>query len=203
MAKVIIDLSMSLDGFIAGPNDDAKNGLGLRGGEHIFDWYTTSERPSKYGNLFRPEGANVDVVEEMFASAGALLTGRRTYDITHGWGGTHPVNDMPVVVLTHEPPKDVPKGKSEFFFITDGIESAVKKAKEAAGDKSVGIAGASAAQQALKVGLVDEIFVHIAPIILGDGVRLFDHFGDDSIRLEIIRSFEGPLVNHIRYRVVK
>ncbi|GAB3316990.1 dihydrofolate reductase family protein [Larkinella ripae] len=202
MAKIVIDLSMSLDGFIAGPHDDAQNGLGLRGGEHIFDWYTTGSEPSPYGDLFRPEGANVKVVEEMFKTVGAILTGRRTYDITHGWAGTHPINGIPIIVVTHEKPQEVPTGKSTLIFESD-FKTAVEKAKEAAGDKSVGISGASLAQQALKAGLVDEIFVHIAPILLGDGVRLFDHFGDRFIRLAIIESFEGPLVNHIRYRVVK
>lgn len=202
MANVVIDLTMSLDGFIAGPNDDAEHGLGLRDGERLFDWYTTSNEPSPYGELFRPEGANVKVVEEMFETAGAILTGRRTYDITHGWNGTHPVNGIPIIVVTHKKPHYVPEGKSTIVFESD-VPTAVEKAKQAAGDKNVGISGASLAQQCLKAGLVDEIFIHIAPILLGAGVRLFDHFGDQSIKLKIIESFEGPCVNHIRYRVVR
>ena len=203
MAKVIIDLSMSLDGFIAGPNDRGKYPLVERGGEHIFDWYHVGTAAMHGDERFNPEGANRDVVEEMFRTAGAMLTGRRTYEISHGWKGTHPVNGIPVIVLTHNVPENVPKGASTFIFVTDGIASAVQKAKAAAGDKHVGIGGASAAQQALAAGLVDEIYLHVAPILLGDGVRLFEHLGDRSIRLEPLSVLEAPKVTHLRYRVVK
>lgn len=149
---------------------------------------------------FTPKGRNQEVVQEMFANAGASFTGRRTYDISGGWNGTHPVNGIPVVVLTHRAPKDVPEGRSKFTF-TDDLQKAVTVAKEAAGDKDVGLAGASVAQQCLKAGLVDEIYVHIAPILLGDGVRLFDHLGDDSINLEFVNAITTPETTHLRYRV--
>jgi dihydrofolate reductase len=203
MAKIIIELSMSLDGFIAGPNDGGKYPLGERGGEHVFDWYQGGTTPIHGDERFNPEGANREVVEEMFRTAGAMLTGRRTYEIAQGWKGTHPVNGIPVIVLTHKPPANVPKGASTFIFVTDGIVSAVEKAKAAAGDKHVGIGGASAAQQALAAGLVDEIYLHVAPILLGDGVRLFEHLGDSSIRLERMSVQEAPKVTHLRYRVVQ
>ena len=203
MAKVIIELSMSLDGFIAGPDDGGKYPLGERGGEHIFDWYRGGTTPMHGDERFNPEGANRDVVEEMFRTAGAMLTGRRTYEIAGAWKGTHPVNGIPVIVLTHHVPENVPKGASTFIFVTDGIVSAVEKAKAAAGDKYVGIGGASAAQQALAAGLVDEIYLHVAPILLGDGVRLFEHLGDRSIRLEPLSVLEAPKVTHLRYRVVR
>jgi len=201
MAKVVISLTMSLDGFIAGPNDDFDHPLGTRGGLKLFNWYTSGTGPGVHGDArFKPKGPNQDVVQEMFATAGASLTGRRTYDIAGGWNGTHPVNAIPVVVLTHRPPKDVPKGKSEFTF-TDDLREAVKVAKAAAGDKDVGIAGGSVAQQCLKAGLVDELYIHIAPLLLGDGVRLFDHLGDDSIDLEFVDAITTPEATHLRYRV--
>jgi dihydrofolate reductase len=201
MAKVVISLTMSLDGFIAGPGDDFDHPLGTRNGMKLFDWYTSGAGPGVNNDArFKPKGKNQEVVEELFATAGASLTGRRTYDIAGGWNGTHPVNGVPVVVLTHRPPNVVPQGKSKFTF-TDDVAEAVRVAKAAAGDKDVGIAGASVAQQCLKAGLVDEIYIHIAPMLLGDGVRLFDHLGDDSIDLEFIDAITTPEATHLRYRV--
>jgi dihydrofolate reductase len=167
MGKVVIDLSISLDGFIAGPSDGREYPLGKRGGEHLFDWYFSGDTTYE-GTMFTPKGANRQVVTEVFERAGAMLTGRRTYDITNGWDGTHPVNGIPVVILTHKPPAKVPTGKSQLVFVTEGIDSAVAKAKALAKDKDVGIGGASTAQQALRAGLVDELYLHISPILLGE-----------------------------------
>jgi dihydrofolate reductase len=149
MIKVVIDMSMSLDGFIAGPRDGPQLPLGGRGAEHIFDWYFSGNQ-SYEGTMFKPSGADRQVVAEMFQRAGVMLTGRRTYDIANGWHGTHPVNGMPVVILTHEPPLTIPKGQSELVFVTEGVEAAVVRAKGLAKNKDVGIAGASVAQQALR-----------------------------------------------------
>jgi len=205
MAKVMIDLTMSLDGFIAGPGDGDEHPLGNRGGMHIFDWYTSGTKPMHNSRLFRPEGVNREIVERTYAELGAVIFGRRTNDITHGWGGTFPVNAAPIFILTHNPPppQRVPRGKSKITFITDGIEHAVAAAKAAAGDKTVGIGGASAPQQALGAGLVDEIFLHVAPYLLGDGVRLFGCFEPGGIALEKLEVADGPLATHLRYRVMK
>jgi dihydrofolate reductase len=202
MAKVVIDVSVSLDGYVAGPNDGQKYPLGQRGGEHIFDWFTTGDTPAHGSELFKPEGNNIQVVDEMVERSGAMLTGRRTYEITNGWSGSHPIRGLPIVIMSHSVPRDIPKGDSEIVFVTDGIETAVEKAKALAGDKDVGIGGASVSQQALKAGLVDEIYLHVAPCILGNGVRLFDHLGDHSIKLEQLSTLEGPMATHLRYRVV-
>jgi dihydrofolate reductase len=204
MAKMIVDLTMSLDGFIAGPSDGPEHPLGLRDGERLFDWYTSAAPSGGLEARFAPEGPSVQVVEELFAESGAILSGRRTYDITHGWGGTFPIEGVKVVVvMTHRPPKDVPKGKTQFIFVTDGIEHAVAEAKSAAGDKNVGTCGASPAQACLAAGLADEIYVHVTPILLGAGVRLFDQLGDRSIKLEKLLVIDGPHVTHLRYRVIK
>jgi dihydrofolate reductase len=199
MATVVIDLSISLDGFIAGPDDGKRHPLGTRGGEHVFDWYTAGGEPMHGEELFRPVGANREIVEEMYRDSGAFIFGRRTYDITDGWNGRHPVNGAPLVIVTHEPPAHPPEGESSFYFTAD-VADAIAKASELAGDKSVRIGGASVAQQALNAGLVDELLLHVAPIILGAGVRLFANV-EDTIELELTRVVHGPGVVHQYYRV--
>lgn len=204
MANVIIDMTMSLDGYVAGPDDGPGAPLGKHGGMAIFDWYFSGKEAYR-DPRFKPEpGANLDEVKRMFDESGAFVFGRRTYDITNGWNGRHPVNGAPVFILTHDPPpkEEVPQGPSNLTFVTDGIASAITKAKAAAGDKHVKLGGASPGKQALKAGLVDEILVHVAPYLLGGGVRLFDALGD-GVRLEKIRVTDGSLATHLRYRVVK
>ena len=131
MPKVIIDMTMSLDGYVAGPEDGPEFPLGRHDGMAIFDWYFSGTEEYRTP-LFKPEpGPNLDQVKRMYAKSGAFIFGRRTYDITKGWGGRHPVNGVPVLVLTHNPPpaETVPKGPSNLTFITDGIESAIRQAK--------------------------------------------------------------------------
>ena len=204
MTRVVIDMTISLDGFVAGPNDGKQFPLGRHGGMSIFDWYQTGDEEVE-SPLFRPAaGANREQVERMFAESGAFIFGRRTYDITDGWGGRHPLHGVPVFILTHEPPPAaaVPKGPSNLTFVTDGIESALRQAKAVAGGKDVKLGGASPGKAALAAGLVDEILVHVAPYLLGGGVRLFGEL-TDGIRLEKLAVADGPLATHIRYRVIK
>ena len=155
--------------------------------------------------LFKPEaGVNREIVEEMLENSGAFIFGRKTYDITKGWGGRHPVRGAPVFVLTHRPPApaDVPQGPSNLTFVTDGIAEAIAQARAVAGDKEIKLGGASPGQQALAAGLCDEILVHVAPFLIGGGVRMFEGF-EGPIRLEKLSSRDGPLATHIRYRVLK
>ena len=204
MPNVIIDMTMSLDGYVAGPGDGPGFPLGQHGGHAIFDWYSSGTEEYR-SPLFKPEpGPNLDEVKRMFAESGAYIFGRRTYEITHGWGGRHPVNGAPVFVLTHRPPppESVPGGPSNLTFVTDGIASAIRQAQAAAGDKHVKLGGASPCKQALHAGLVDEILVHLAPYLLGGGVRLFDAL-PDGVRLEKLGVRDGPLATHVRYRVIK
>ena len=200
MATVVIDMSVSLDGFVAGPNDGHEFPLGERGGERIFDWFQAGGEPIGGDPRFRPAGADRPIVEEMFTTSGSVVSGRRTYDIADGWGGTFPINAMPVFVVTHVPPADPPVGESRMTFVTDGVESAIRQARQAAGDGVVGVSGASISQQALQLGLVDEIRLHVAPILLGEGVRLFEHLGD-AIELELVDVIDGPGATHVRYVV--
>jgi dihydrofolate reductase len=202
MTKVVIDMSMSLDGFVAGPDDGRADGLGRHGGPHLFDWYVSGQE--EYGDrLFRPEpGTNRDEVERMFAESGAYIFGRRTYDITDGWGGRHPVNGAPVFVLTHDPPADFPRGSSNLTFVTDGIQSAIDQARAVAGGKDIKLGGASPGKQALAAGLCDEILIHLVPYLLGGGVQLFDPL-PDGIQLEKLSVSDGPFATHLRYRVIR
>jgi dihydrofolate reductase len=203
MSKVVIDMTMSLDGFVAGPEDGPEYPLGKNDGNRIFDWYSSGQESYRH-KLFKPEpGANLDQVKLMYAESGAFIFGRRTYEIAHGWGGAHPVNGVPVFVLTHTPPPEntVPKGPSNLAFVTDGIASAIRQAREVAGERDIKLGGASPGQQALKAGLCDEILIHLAPCILGDGVRLMDHLGG-PVHLQKLSASDGPMATHLRYRVL-
>lgn len=205
MSKVVIDMSVSLDGFVAGPDDGKKFSLGGNGAQHIFDWFTSGGgEPVRYDWMRPAPGADRDETERMFADSGAYIFGRRTYDQVDGWGGSHPVEGVPVFILTHTAPDpaSVPRGKSRLIFVADGIASAVTQAKAAAAGKEVKLGGASACQQALTVGLVDEILVHVAPHLMGAGVRLFDHLGG-PVRLAKLSARDGALATHLRYRVLK
>jgi dihydrofolate reductase len=144
---------------------------------------------------------------EMYPTIGVEVTGRRTFDITNGWNGRHP-SDVPVIVVTHEVPKAwveefVDGQGAPFTFVTDGVERAVELAKKVAGDRNVAVGAASLVQQCLKLGLLDEIQIDLAPVLLGDGVRLFDGLGGAPTELERTRIIETPDVTHITFRVVK
>lgn len=167
MTKVVIDMTMSLDGFVAGPDDSRADPLGGQGGMHLFDWYFSGDEEYR-DPLFRPEaGANRDEVERMFAERGAFIFGRRTYEIAHGWSGRHPVNGVPVFVLTRDPPADHPLGPSNLTFVTDGIESAIHQARAVADDQDIELGGASPGKHALAAGSCDEILIHVVPYLLG------------------------------------
>jgi dihydrofolate reductase len=202
MSKVVIDMSMSLDGFVAGPDDGKAHPLGQHGGSHVFDWYTSGTEEYE-SPLFRPAaGANRAEVERAFAESGAFIFGRRTYEIANGWNGRHPVNGAPTFILTHRPPATFPRGPSNLTFVTDGIESAIRQARSVAGDKDIKLGGASPGKQALAAGLCDEILIHLAPYLLGGGVRLFDAL-PHGIGLEKLSLSAGPFATHLRYRVVR
>ena len=133
---------------------------------------------------------------------GAFVTGRRTFDITNGWGGSPPLG-VPAFVVTHTVPQEWVYEGSPFTFVTDGVESAVERAKAVAGDKDVAVGAASIAQQCLQAGLLDEIHIDLVPVLLGDGVRLFDHLGTGPIELQRTRVIEAPDVTHLTFRVVR
>jgi dihydrofolate reductase len=202
MGKVVFANSVSLDGYVAGPNDGPDNGLG-DGGARLFDWYSNGDTAVPLQGtdmVFKVSRASAEMLQEEWSKIGAMVAGRRMFDIAHAWGG-NPPGGGPCFIVTHNPPQEWLKPDSPFTFVTDGVESAVRQAKQAAGDKDVAISSASIAQQCLRAGLLDEINLDLAPVILGGGVRLLDHL--EHIDLEIVRVIEGKSVTHLKYRVVK
>lgn len=199
MGTVGAGFSMSLDGFIAGPNDEV---------DRVFAWMFRGDTDVKLtrgdqGIDLKVSSEGAEQFEDMTQSIGAIVSGRRMFDVAGAWGGKHPLN-VPIVVLTHHPPQEwINKPDSPFTFVTDGVESAVAKAKEIAGDKSVGVGGADVTRQCLKLGLLDDIGIDLVPVLLGSGVRLFEHLGIEPIELEITGVTEDVGVTHLRYRVVR
>ncbi|HEY8599225.1 MAG TPA: dihydrofolate reductase family protein [Thermomicrobiales bacterium] len=195
MGIVGTGFSMSLDGFIADPHGDV-------GG--LFAWYDAGDATYTYpgGMVVKPSAVSAQVIRETVERTGAIVTGRRLFDLTNGWGGRHPI-DVPIFVVTHEAPLDWDHPDAPFTFVTDGVESAIAQARATAGEKNVGIGGANVAQQALRAGLVDEIAVELVPLLLGDGIRFFDHLGSVPIALDRTSLIEAPGVTHLRFRVVK
>lgn len=192
MATVICDMSMSLDGYVTGPNDSRENPFG-DGAGMLHDW------------LFKDvTDDDKAMLQEMIDSCGAVVMGRTSFDKNEGdgggWGDGGPVGDLPVFVVTHNAPTAT--YPSVYTFVTDGVASAIERAKIAAGDKVVGLHGATVMQQGLPLGLVDEIRVHIVPVLIGGGTRLFDTL-PSGIALEQVSSSSTPAVTHLRYRVVR
>ena len=205
MGKVTTGFSMSLDGFVAGANDNPDNGLG-DGGDRLFKWYfsgdATHEVPIGNGT-FKMSKEGADLVQEASASAGALVTGRRTFDIANAWGGRHPMN-APIVVVTHRVPQEwFNKPGSPFTFVTDGVVSAIEIARRIAGDKTVVVGAPSIVKQCLQLGLMDEIHIDLVPALLFNGVRLFEQFDLQPMDLEITEVNATADVIHITFRVVK
>ena len=199
MGKVAVGLSMSLDGFIAGPNDGPGNPLG-DGGLRLFNWWSAGSERIGPDDRFKPPARSRPVVEEMFG-CGAIITGRRTFDIAGGWGGHHPLG-APFFLLTHEPPAEHVGPGTEGTVVTDGIESALRQARAVAGGKTVAVGAADVAQQYLKAGLLDEIHIDLVPVLLGGGVRLFAGLEEHPFELNCDRVVESDGVTHLRYQVV-
>jgi dihydrofolate reductase len=194
MSKVVIDMSMSLDGFVAGPDDNPGQ---------LHNWLFTGDTENRFDPMFRTSGGSTLVLDEIF-EAGAILVGRRMLDLAGAWGGRSPIRNAPVFVLTRKPPTEYEFDGSPFTFVTDGIERAVERAVRAAGAKMVYIAGgATIAQQALSTGLADEIQIHLAPVLFGEGVHLFDGVAPEgAVRLEQTRVIEAPGITHLLFRVL-
>jgi dihydrofolate reductase len=151
---------------------------------------------------FRVLPQSAELLRETRTTTGVLVTGRRLFDLTHGWGGGHPLG-VPIFVLTHTVPQEWVYEGSPYMFVTDGLESAVERAKAVAGDKDLGVVGASIVQQCIRAGLLEEIHIDLVPVLLGDGVRLFEHLGTEPMELESTRVIEGAGVTHLTFRVVK
>jgi dihydrofolate reductase len=197
VSKVIALMSMSLDGFVA----DRHEGVA-----EVFNWYMSSgdvefNTGGSDPMTFRVSPTSAEHLRSIWSELGAVLTGRRTFEVADGWNGNHAWG--PAYVLTHDVPDGWPRPDSTVHFVTDGIESAVRQAKAAAKDRSVGVHGANTIQQLLNAGLLDEIHVDIAAILLGSGVRLFDNLVGTPAILGNPTVIAGVGVTHVRYPVRK
>jgi dihydrofolate reductase len=215
MTKLRLDISTSLDGFVAGPNRTVEQPLG-DGGMQLHEWVfglaTWMESHGVEGE--GATGPDDDLIKEQLAQPGAVLMGRRMFSggegpweddpNADGWWGDDPPFHVPVFVLTHHAREVKPmEGGTTFTFVTNGIEAALEQARGVAGEKNVAIAGgANVVQQYLKAGLLDEMQIHVAPVLLGGGVRLFeDHVGAQPPEVEATRVIQSPTVTHLKYRV--
>ncbi len=199
MGSLVVALSVSLDGFIAGPNDGVANPLGDGGGK-LFEWWTAGREAMGGDERFRPPARSRAVVGEAFG-AGAIITGRRTFDIAGGWGGHHPIG-VPFFVVTHRPVERWVGPGTDGTVVSDGIERALAMAQAVAGDRPIGVCGADLAQQYLAAGLLDGIELSVVPVLLGGGVRLFGEL-PAPVSLDCWRVVESDGVTHLSYRVVK
>jgi dihydrofolate reductase len=194
MGNVIAFMSMSLDGFVAGPNDEV---------DRLHAWTAAGETEFRFSESdefgFKVSRASADLLRETWTT-GATLVGRRTFDLAGAWGG-NPPGGLPTIVVTHTVPGEWAKEGSPFTFVTDGVESAVEQARRAAGGRDVGVSGASVIRQCLEAGLLDELYVDLAPVLLGAGIRLFGDPGTGPIELERTRVVAGSGVTHLHFRV--
>ncbi len=199
MARVISGMTVSLDGYIAGADDGRSLPLG-RGGDRLFDWYFSGDTPSRFYPSMRLSPVSAGFFDEFASRCGAVISGRRTYDITGAWNGTGPLPGIPLFVLTHSPPLEVPAGDPPYTFVTTGIADAITAARVAAGGKDVSIMGAAGIQQAIGQGLHDELVIHLVPLMLGAGVRLLEGVGA-NLRLNGV--VDAPGVTHLVYEIVR
>jgi len=211
MGKVTAHMSMSLDGFIAGPNDAVENPLG-DGGDRVHEWAFELENWRQRQGLVGGEiNRDAEILDDTMSHTGAVVMGRRMFSNGAGpWGetpfqghwGDDPPFRVPVFVLTHHARERLVKdGGTTFTFVTDGIEAALTQAQAVAGDRNVAIAGgASVVQQGISARLLDKLLIHLSPVLLGDGIRLLDHLGTERIELDRTLVVDSPKVTHLRFR---
>ncbi len=198
MSATVLYMSMSLDGFIAGPNERPDNGLG-DGGHRLHEWVLPGGG-ARREERSRATGVNGQVVDE-FMATGAVVAGRGTFEPAGGWGGDHH-DGVPIFVVARGEP-GIDTGQWPLVTYVDDVTTAMSEAKRAAGDKNVMVHGAGTAQRALAAGVLDELEIHLVPVLLGQGRRLFDNLAPEHIELERTRVLEGEGVTHLHYRVVR
>lgn len=198
MGKIFASFSISLDGFIAGPDDGLEYPLG-RGGDCLFSWMNAGPESNRVDQFLAPPDASKPVIEAWLAECGAIVSGRRTFDIAGGWKNGHPI-DVPIFVVTHNPPTQGEWGP-RVSFVAEGLERAVDLAQDVAGELAVSVCAADPVQQLLRAGRLGEIELSVVPFLLGGGVRLFEHL-DHPIELRQTGVIESSGVTHLRFRVL-
>jgi dihydrofolate reductase len=201
MTKVVTAHSTSLDGCIAGADDRPEQPLGV-GGDRLFRWFSDGDTPSRYYPGFKMSAVSAAFFDEGVGRVGAVIAGRRTYDISEAWGGSGPLPGVPLFVLTHHVPDAVPAGDPPYTFVTDGIQRAVEQARTAAAGKDVALMGATIVQR-LRAGLLDELVISLVPVVLGRGARPLDGLEPGSVQFDLVRVVAAPGVTHLTYRVMK
>jgi dihydrofolate reductase len=189
---------MSLDGFIAGPGDDVSR---------LFAWMSLGDTEFNVSSgdtdfELQMSAQDAENYRALMTQTGAIVSGRRMFDVAGAWGGNHPLG-VPVVVVTHTIPQEWAYEGSPFTFVTEGVEAAIEKARQIAGDKNIGVGGADITRQCLKLGLLDEIGIDLVPVLLGQGVRLFEYLGIEPVELETTGVSKAPGVIHLSFRVCK
>jgi dihydrofolate reductase len=203
MTKVKVDISVSIDGYVAGPDDSPEQPLG-RGGEALHDWIVATKGwRERHGHEGGSAGVDSEVAKEAPAGAGAIVMGRRMFDLGEPHWGEDPPFRMPVFVVTHKPSEAIVRGETTYAFVTGGPEGAVELARKAAGDGDVLVAGGGdVARQLVRAGAIDELHLHVVPVLLGGGSSLFDGLGPE-VRFEQMRALAGEGVTHLYLRVVR
>lgn len=187
--KITAAHSMSLDGFIDSPR--------------LHDWLRAGDTPSRVNPAFKMSAPSAQFFDEGVSRCGAVIAGRRTYDVSEAWGGRGPMPGLPLFVVTHRVPNMVPPGEPPYTFVTTGIERAVAEARTAAAGRDVVLMGASIVQHCLMAGLLDELIISLVPVVLGLGVRLLDNLAPGSVELNLTGVVDAPGVTHLTYQVVK
>lgn len=195
MGTVVVNLAVSIDGFIADLDD---------GCDEIFGWYSAGpvEVAIGAGQTMHMSEPSAEQLRRAVSNVGAFIVGRRLYDLTSGWDGTPPA-EAPMVVLTHDPPEDWPRGGVDYHFVSEGIEAAVAKAQELAGDGEISVAGGRVARECLDAGLLDEVVINVVPVVLGEGIPFLAGIANGPVRFEDPEVIEAPGVTHMRYRVAR
>lgn len=196
MGSTIASFTMSLDGFIADQNDEVGR---------ILRWYFSGDTELQAvdgGMTFKVSPISAELLQKRFSTTGAIVTGRRDFEVSKAWGGTSPL-PAPIFIVTHSIPAVWDTPESPFTFVTEGVEHAVELARQAAGDKNIAIGSSKTTQQCLEAGLLDEIEIDLVPILLGAGIRLFENLSSAPLDLEDIGVIHGEGVTHLRFRVVK
>lgn len=192
MTTITTAHSASVDGFIA--DEDNRS-------DRLHEWLRAGDTPSRLNPSFKMSAASADFFDEGVGQCGAVIAGRRTYEVSGAWGGRGPMPGLPLFVMTHQAPDTVPAGEPPYTFITEGIEPAIEQARRAAAGKDVVLMGASIVQQCLRAGLLDELVINLVPVVLGRGIRLLDGLDAAKIELDLTRVLDAPGVTHLTYRV--